>query len=206
MSSKQFACLWILLPVFLGACSAGPPTRPDDVCSIFEEKRGWHSVSTKAQKKWGTSMHIPLAIMNQESSFKKNARPPRRYILWIIPWKRPSSAFGYAQAIDGTWRSYTNATGEYWRERSNYRDATDFIHWYIRQAVKRNGVSDRDAYSLYLNYHEGITGFARGSYKQKKWLLNTAKKVQNRANTYAAQYARCKDNLKTGFWGRLLGG
>ena len=195
----------VLLGSLLAGCATIPPSRPDNVCSIFEQKRGWHSVATKAQSKWGTSMHIAMAIMNQESAFNRKARPPRKVLLGFIPWRRPSSAYGYAQVIDGTWREYIAATGDYWRKRSNFADATDFVHWYMGQASKRNNVAPSDAYNLYLNYHEGPAGFRRGTYRKKKWLPGVAMKVQRRSDNYRAQYAGCKDKFKPGFWGRLLG-
>jgi len=149
-------------------------------------------------------MHIAMSIMHQESSFKHRARPPRRYLLGIIPWRRPSSAYGYAQAVDGTWLEYVRATGDYSRKRSNFADATDFIHWYMNEASTRNKVAKSDAYSLYLNYHEGTAGFQRGTYKKKPWLEEVASKVQSRADNYRAQYAGCKDSIKPGLWERLL--
>lgn len=149
-------------------------------------------------------MHIAMSIMNQESAFKRRARPPRRYLLGIIPWRRPTSAYGYAQAVDGTWREYLQATGNRSRKRTNFADATDFIHWYMNEAFRSNDVAKSDAYSLYLNYHEGIAGFRRGTYKQKPWLEGVALKVQRRAENYQAQYAKCKDSLKPGLWERLL--
>ncbi len=198
--------LLVVLFYLLTGCATSPPVKPDDVCSIFREKSRWHKIASRAEKKWHTSMHIPMAIMYQESSFKPNARPPRRTLLGFIPWRRPSSALGYAQVLDGTWRSYMQATGEYGRERTDFADATDFIHWYINQAVKRNGVAKTDTYSLYLNYHEGPTGYARKTYNKKKWLKRTALKVQQRAERYTAQYSRCKDKLpKPGFFSRLFG-
>jgi len=163
-------------------------------------------VAQKAEKKWGTSMHIAMAIMNQESAFKSKARPPRRYLLGFIPWRRHSSAYGYAQVVDGTWQQYINDTGAYWRKRNNFADATDFVHWYMLEANKQNKVAKSDAYNLYLNYHEGPAGFRRGTYKSKKWLAATALKVQRRADNYRVQYARCRQALKAGFWSRLLGG
>lgn len=150
-------------------------------------------------------MHIAMSIMNQESAFKHRARPPRRYLLGFIPWRRPSSAYGYAQAINGTWREYMKSTGNYSRKRSSFVDATDFIHWYMNEASQRNNVSKSDAYSLYLNYHEGTEGFRRGTYKKKPWLEGVATKVKSRADNYRAQYAQCKDSFKPGFWGRLFG-
>jgi len=51
-----------------------------------------------------------MAIIRQESSFQADAQPPRSRILWIIPGPRPSSAYGYSQALDGTWDWYRQAT------------------------------------------------------------------------------------------------
>jgi len=203
---KQHGLLAILLfSLLITSCASTPPSRPDDICSVFQQKRGWHRVATKAEKKWGTPMHTAMAIMNQESAFNPKARPPRRKLLGFIPWRRTSSAYGYAQVIDGTWQEYVEATGDYWRKRNNFADATDFVHWYMGQATKRNKVASSDAYSLYLNYHEGPAGFRRGTYKKKKWLAGVALKVQQRSDNYRAQYARCKNSLKTSVWGRLLG-
>jgi len=191
--------------VLVQGCASAPPRNPDNICSIFEEKRGWHKAAKRAEAKWGSSMHIPMAFMYQESSFKRKAKPPRRKLLGFIPWRRLSSAYGYAQAINGTWRSYLDATGEYWRERHDFADATDFIHWYMLSAVKTNGVSRSDAANLYLNYHEGPAGYARGSHNKKPWLNSVADKVQSRAYRYAIQYDSCKDSLKPGFFRRLMG-
>ncbi len=195
----------LLLSLLASGCASLPPAQPDNICSVFHQKRGWHTVATKAEKKWDSSMPIAMAIMNQESAFRAKARPPRKYLLGIIPWKRPSSAYGYAQVIDGTWEQYVKATGAYWRKRNNFADATDFVHWYMREARKQNGVSKNDAYNLYLNYHEGTTGYRRGTYKKKKWLAGVALKVQRRSENYRAQYERCKDDFKPGFFGRLFG-
>lgn len=195
----------VLLSTLAAGCATTPPSRTDNICSIFEQKRGWHTVATKAERKWGTSMHIVMAIMNQESAFRRKARPPRRYLLGVIPWRRLSSAYGYAQAIDGTWQEYIKATGDYGRKRNNFADATDFVHWYMGEAAKRNNVAPSDAYNLYLNYHEGPAGFRRGTYKKKKWLPGVALNVQRRSDSYRAQYSSCKDKFKPGFFGRLLG-
>lgn len=196
--------LLLAFVVTLQAC-ASQPSRPDDVCAIFAEKRGWHKAAKSAQEKWGTSMHLPMAFMYQESTFRAKAKPPRKKLLGFIPWRRPSSAYGFAQALNGTWAQYQNATGQYWRVRHDFADATDFIHWYMNEAVRINNVSATDGYKLYLNYHEGTTGFARQSYQSKAWLLNAARNVQIRSQRYRDQYRRCSASLKPGFFGRLMG-
>ena len=197
--------LLLCLASLLGACATTPPRDIDDVCSIFEEKRGWHKVAKKAEAKWGTSMHIPLAFMRQESGFRHKARPQRRRLLGFIPWRRPSSAYGYAQVVDGTWGDYIRATGEYWRVRHDFADATDFVNWYIREAERRVGIPRSDAFSLYMSYHEGPAGYARGTHRYKPWLDKVATGVQLRSQRYAAQYERCRESLKPGFLGRLFG-
>lgn len=63
-----------------------------------------------------------------------------------------------------------------------------------------------DAYNLYLNYHEGTGGFAKGTHKKKPVLQGIALRVQQRSERYALQYAGCKDSLKQGFRRRLLSG
>jgi len=207
MDTRSLKLLVVLgLLGVLSACVTTPPRDIDDICSMFREKRGWHKVARNAEEKWGTSMHIPMAFMRQESSFRHKARPARRYLLGFIPWRRPSSAYGYAQAINGTWGEYTRATGEYWRVRHNFADATDFIHWYVGEAGRRNGVPSTDAFNLYMNYHEGPAGFARGTHRKKPWLQKVATGVQLRSQRYAAQYAACRESFKPGFFGRLFGG
>lgn len=204
LHKRVVALLILLVCLALQAC-ASPPARPDDICSIFGEKRGWHKAAVSAEKKWGTSMHIPMAFMFQESTFRAKARPPRKKLLGFIPWRRLSSAYGFAQAIDGTWRQYHRDTGEYWRVRHEFADATDFIHWYMNEAVRVNKVGAEDAYNLYLNYHEGTAGFARKSYQQKPWLLRAAQNVQLRSQRYRNQYMGCRESLKPGFFGWLMG-
>jgi len=191
------------LVLTLSACATTPPSQSSDVCSIFREKNSWHRAAKKASERWSTSLPVAMAILYQESSFRHNARPPRRYLLGFIPWKRISSAYGYAQVIDGTWEAYQKSTGNYGADRTRFADAVDFVGWYNRVAMKKNGVQVSDAYNLYLNYHEGTAGFARGTHKKKPTLQGIALRVQQRSERYSVQYAGCKDSLKQSFWQRL---
>lgn len=196
--------LVLALSLCLFGCATTPPAQPENICSIFKEKRSWHTVAARAQEKWGTSMHTVMAIMYQESAFVDDIRPPRSKLLWIIPWKRPSSAYGYSQALVGTWAQYERETGESWRRRDDFGDATDFIHWYLNESRKRNGLSADDAYSLYLTYHEGWVGFKNKTYQSKAWLKNAAQRVSHRSKQYAIQYGGCKDNFKRKSWWRRV--
>lgn len=196
----------ILACLTFSGCATSPPQHPDNICSIFQEKRSWYLAAKNAETRWGTPKHVGMAIVHQESSFRHDARPPRRWILGIIPWKRPSSAYGYAQAIDGTWARYLKATGDYGRDRDNFTDAIDFVHWHMRQAMDNNAVKPNDARALYLNYHEGLRGFRMKSYRKKPWLESVAKRVQGRARRYEQQYAGCRDKLKPSILERMFRG
>ena len=112
-----------------------------------------------------------MATIYQESKFIGNARTPFRYALGVIPMGRQSSAYGYAQALDGTWDDYRRATGRWGAKRDRIRDATDFMGWYMHETTERLGIAKHDARNQYLAYHEGRTGYARGSYNAKPWLL-----------------------------------
>lgn len=183
----------IMLVLLLGSCgsSFGPPRNINDACAIQLERPGWVRAARDVERKWGVPSHVLLATVWQESRFVQNARTPRRYILGIIPGARMSSAYGFAQALDGTWDEYRDEAGRRFARRDNFKDAADFIGWYMNQTAQRNGVPLNDAYNQYLAYHEGHAGYRRGSYKSKKFLLRAASNVRNKAATYKSQLQSC---------------
>ncbi len=195
--------LFAVFTVLMVAC-ASPPANMDNICDIFSEKRGWYKAIKSSTKRWGGPIHVPMAIMHQESRFQHDAKPPMRYFLWIIPRGRSSSAYGYAQVLDGTWSEYQKDGGSMFSDRDDFADAIDFTLWYMNKTQRRNGVSKWDTYSQYLNYHEGHGGYARGSYKRKAWLTGVARKVERRANKYRDQYGQCKQNLDKGWLRRTF--
>ena len=163
----------------------------DNACSILDQKPQFARAFKATKLRWGVPVNVQMAIIHQESRFKSKAKTPRKYFLGFIPNGRQSSAYGYAQALDGTWSEYKDDTGRILARRSNIRDASDFMGWYMNKTKRRNGISLADARNQYLAYHEGQTGFARGSYKRKKWLINIAGKVANRSDMYKRQLSRC---------------
>ncbi len=176
--------------LFLSGCAFGPPDNPDDICDIFDQKWGWHRDAKTAARRWGASIPVMMAIMYQESSFVDDAKPDRVRIFGVPMWWRLSSAYGYAQVKDDTWRWYERSTGRN-GDRDDFDDAIDFIGWYNKKSGELSGISQTDAYSLYLAYHEGHGGFNSGSYRNKDWLLTVASRVQTRASRYAGQYQYC---------------
>lgn len=195
-----------LLPLLLASslaisgCVSSPPEQIDDVCAIFEEKSGWYRDAKRSEKRWGVPVPVMMAMTHQESSYAARARPPRQKLLWVIPWTRPSSAYGYAQATDEAWRDYTRSTGRGGADRNDFADAIDFVGWYNARSADMLGLRKNDAYSLYLAYHDGPTGFRRGTWKRKGWLIEVAQKVNRRAAAYGTQLARCEDDLKGPWW------
>ncbi|MDC6448695.1 hypothetical protein PQY67_00770 [Pseudomonadales bacterium] len=185
-------------------CTTAPPKNLDNVCEIFEEKRGWYKDARKSSRRWGTSIPVMMSFIYQESAFKARARPPRTKILWVLPGPRPASAFGYAQATNETWAGYKKSTGSWGADRSDFDDAIDFIGWYNDQSHRRNKISKNDAYHLYLAYHEGQGGFAKKTFAKKKWLKDVARKLSDRADSYTQQLNGCEKKLGRGWFFRIF--
>jgi hypothetical protein len=187
----------------LAGCATPPPQNPDNICEIFFENRDWYSASKNMKDTWGTPIHVPLAMMYQESSFKHNAAPPMQYF-WFIPIGRASDAYGYAQAKTMTWDDYQRETGNSWADRDDFADAIDFMGWFTNKTQKINGISKWDAYKQYLNYHEGWGGYKNKSYNKKPWLIKVSRKVDKRSKEYAAQLRSCQENLDSSWLWRLF--
>ncbi len=185
----------LLISANLVACASSPPASPSNICKIFLEKGSWYKAAKKSADKWGSNVYVPMAMMYQESAFKARAKPPMRYFLFI-PYGRASNAYGYPQALDSTWSEYQRDAGSRFSSRSDFGDSIDFMQWYMHKTARVNRIPKTDAYRHYLNYHEGQGGYARGTYKSKTWLINTARKVEQRAQRYAAQLKQCGPTLE----------
>lgn len=188
--------------LFLLGCASTPPENIDNICDIFYEKRDWFDSAQDMQDKWGVPIHVPMAMMYQESSFRAKARPGKKYVFFgLIPWGRKSTAYGYSQAKTPTWADYTRETKNSWADRTNFDDALDFMGWFISKTHKMNTISKWDAELQYLNYHEGWGGYRRGSQHKKAWLKVVAKKVKKRSLRFASQLKTCEVDLAKGsFW------
>ena len=196
---QRLTILLVLLFV-LEACSTRPPRDLENICSIFREKSGWHKDAQKSSEKWGIPIHVMMATIYQESRFVGNAKPPRKKLLGFLPGPRPSTAYGYPQALDETWDYYEKQSAQRGKDRDDFGDAIYFIGWYYKQSLIRNKLSASDTYNLYLTYHEGHGGFSRGSYKHKPWLMDVAKKVSANGSRYQSQYSACKKELERPWW------
>ena len=192
MSKILRAMTIVLLVASCGGGQTAAPRDLDNACKILKERPQYHRAFRKAERKWGVPIHVQMATIHQESKFVADARTPFRYVLGVIPMGRQSSAFGYSQALDGTWDEYRKAENRGRAKRDRINDATDFMGWYMNQTRDRNGVSLTDARNQYLAYHEGHTGFARQTYNSKAWLVGVAGKVEARSMMYRDQIAACR--------------
>jgi len=186
--------LLVIAASFLAACGGGNYSAPrnlDNACLLAEERPNYFRAMQRTERRWGVPVPVQMATFHQESRFVGNARPPHQYALGIIPMGRLSSAYGYSQALDGTWEEYRRETGNRRARRTDIDDAADFMGWYMTLSRERNGIPLGDARNQYLAYHEGHAGYRRGSYNAKSWLLRVADDVADRAQSYELQLITC---------------
>ena len=184
--------LLIFIFFLISACSSIPKNTSDS-CSIFNERYLWYKYTKKTEQKWGTPIYLQLAIIKMESDFDWLAKPERQKIFKVIPYKRPSSSFGYSQAVKGTWDQYKKETNNKLATRARFRDSVDFIGWYTDKTEKLLKISKKDVYRQYLAYHEGWGNYK--NYKNNQKVIILAKKVTKQANEYRKQLKKCQKRL-----------
>lgn len=182
---------FLILSLILASCVTDRSFNTSNICDIFKTNPKWKSYTESTKEKWGVPVSLQLSFIKHESSFQRTARPPRKKVLGIIPGLRASSAYGYSQALDGTWEEYKKATGNSKADRKNFEDASDFIGWYIEGSYRLLKLDKSDVYNHYLAYHEGRGGYQKKSFNKKKWLLEVAKKVERQAKEYSSQIKKC---------------
>ncbi|MEQ1609164.1 MAG: hypothetical protein ABL956_09405 [Hyphomonadaceae bacterium] len=195
MGRKLFITL--VAALVASACASAPqPSNAAiaDACLLLKENRPWHDAMRETARKWGAPMGFQLAVMKQESSFDSRALAPRGERTWfgLFEGERLSSASGYSQALDTTWDMYKRETGRGMANRQDFRDSSDFIGWYYNTTGKRTGVGQYDYKAHYLAYHEGATGYLKGAWKGKSWLVDTANRVASQAARYENQISSCE--------------
>ncbi len=190
--SLNLSSFLIIFFFLISACSSIPKNTADG-CSIFSERYLWYKYAKKTELKWGTPIYLQLAIIKKESDFDWLAKPERQKIFKVIPYKRPSSSFGYSQAVKGTWKQYKQETNNPLATRVRFKDSVDFIGWYTNKTKKINKISLNDSYRQYLNYYLGWKSYKNYKNNQKAILL--AKKVQQQSDKYRLQLKKCQKKL-----------
>jgi len=182
----------ILIFLAISACSSIPKNTQDS-CAIFEERYLWYKYSKATYEKWGVPIHIQLAFIKKESDFNWLAKPPRQKLFKVIPFKRPSSSFGYSQAVKGTWEQYKKETENPLATRARFKDSVDFIGWYVNKTTKILKISKKDPYKQYLAYYKGWGDYK--NYSRDKKAISYARSVREMAKKYRKQLKQCQKNL-----------
>jgi len=181
--------------VAVTAGCASAPGQINDVCAVFGQNDGffnnWQSSAKDAEARHGIPVPVLMATIRKESGFQSDARPARKYYLGFIPGKRASSAYGYSQALDGTWAQYKAESGNFGARRSNFEDAVDFVGWYHARTVATYSVQPGDTYNLYLAYYSGWGGYKNGSWRSNAQVQKIARDTAKMAMAYDAQLRDC---------------
>ena len=186
--------IFFIFLIFLNACSSVPKYTAD-ACKIFGEKYLWYKHAKKSSETYGVPVYIILAIVNKESGFNRWAKPKRKKLFKIIPYKRPSSSFGYSQAVEKTWELYKTETNNPIALRTRFKDSVMFIGWYMQKTKKINKIPLNDPYRQYLNYYLGWGNYAKKSYKTDKKAIILAKSVEKQSKIYKNQMKDCQKIL-----------
>jgi hypothetical protein len=144
MNFRLFSLLFFVLS--LTACVSRPPSDINNICTIFKQYPKWYRDAKDVEKRWRIPVPVQMAIIHQESKFDARAKPPRTKLLGVVPWKRPSSAYGYTQALHSTWKLYKRNNGGLFSSRDDFGAGVDFIGWYANEANKKARISRSDAY------------------------------------------------------------
>jgi len=187
--------LFYLIIFFLIVSCTSVPKYPQNACKIFGENYLWYKSAKKSSETYGAPIHIILAFVNKESGFNRWAKPKRTKLFKIVPYKRPSSSFGYSQAVKKTWELYKTETNNPLALRTRFKDSVMFIGWYIQKTSKINKVPLNDSYRQYLNYYLGWGNYSKKIYKSDKKAMIYAKKVEKLSKIYKSQLKGCQKIL-----------
>ena len=186
--------IYFIIFIFIASCSS-IPKYPSNACKIFGERYLWYKHTKKSSEIYGAPIHIILAFVNKESGFNRWAKPKRTKIFKVVPYKRPSSSFGYSQAVNKTWEMYKIDTNNPLALRTRFKDSVMFIGWYIRKTNKINKVPLNDSFNQYLNYYLGWGDYSKKVYKTDKKSVIYAKRVEKLSNIYKNQLKDCEKGL-----------
>lgn len=169
--------LFIIFSILL-YCTAGFTKPQKGVCTKLQSHPEWMNALKKTEQKWGVPIPVQLSIIRHESNFKAMAKNPH------------STAFGYPQALNKTWRYYQSA-GNKGAKRTDFSAATDFIGWYADQMHESLGIPKDDAFKLYVAYHDGSGAYKKTIKRKHSATKRLARKVNSTASRYEKELLRC---------------
>ena len=133
-----------------------------------------------------------LAIIHHESAHQPQARPVKKWIIkpWI-PWSYYSSAKSYAQITQPTWQDFSK-TRTFKPNINAYMDNISFIIWYFDKNKKVLGTKKDTISECYLIYHEGPSGYRKGTQSFSLALKQYALKVEHTGKIYLKALKKCQ--------------
>ena len=187
--------IFIVIFLFVQSCSS-VPKYPQNACKIFGQNYLWYKSIKKSSDSYGAPIYIILAFVNKESGFNRWAKPKRTKLFKVVPYKRPSSSFGYSQAVKKTWELFKIETKNPLALRSRFKDSVMFIGWYMNKTKKINKIPLNDSYRQYLNYYLGWGNYAKKTYNTDKKAIIFAKSVEKQSKIYKNQLRECQKSLE----------
>jgi hypothetical protein len=144
------------LPCLIACLAAAPASARSgaDPCDLVE-RPGWRAALAAGEARWGVSPGTVLAVLDQESSLRANARGAGAV------GADPVRNYGYAQANGRTWAAFERAVGVR-AARTNFAASVQFVGWYFAETQRLNRVPPGAIADHYLAYKLGHGGFARG--------------------------------------------
>ena len=188
-----------MLAATVAAYAARAPQRPQEpekICSVLDENPEWYSAALEAERRWSAPAPMIFAIIWRESKFASGARAPRKKLMGVVPWRRLSTAYGFPQAVDGTWDWYRQSTGRTDAVRTDFGDSTDFVGWYIARSTEILGLSAEDTAAHYLAYHQGHGGFRSGKWRDSVSLQNVAAQVVFMSRRFDEDLTECRPDYR----------
>ncbi len=168
-------CVGALVLAYRLVLPAPGPAQVADACVLLDARPGWWRAVKASEAVWGVSPGLQLAVIGQESGFRRLAAPPRLHPYFVrsvrgayrsvdgvigtdlnaLQWPTLMTAYGYPQAIDATWARYKTTMNKPTAMRVRFADAADFVGWYLHSQSVDHAIPLSDACALYLSYYTG---------------------------------------------------
>lgn len=183
---KAALLLVLYLALMAGAVLLAPsPAQAQnrDPCALLAAREGWRTILSDVEARWGVSPGAVLAVIDQESRFRADARGAG------ASGANPTRNFGYAQANIRTWNAFLR--GANWQGSSSSTDfeaSAHFVGWHFAVLGRRNGLALTDVAGNYLVYKLGEGGYRRGAPASARRLAAT---IANRAAAHDRALADC---------------
>ncbi len=183
----------ITVCIFISSCDKRPSKyQQNNICALFHAHPNWYKAAKLSQKRWGTPIWAQMAVIHQESRFSAEAKAKNKTLIGVpIPFTHKSTAYGYSQALNETWKNYRVYTKNSGAMRNNFKYATDFVAWYLYRARKYLHLSNNQMADLYYAYHEGINGYRKKNHLKRDGLDLAARQVAKQAGIYEKQLNSC---------------